>query len=510
MTQSIPLYNVPKGTALISLQQVIQYSFSFIFYVFLARILTQSQIGEVSLLTFLTSIFGVVTQFSLPIAATKFVAEHLGRGELQQAGAVARSTLKLMLAISTPALIISYLISPQLSTIVFPNSDLTVLVILTFSAAFILDLTTLYGAQLLGLGLYSKMVLQNLVYIPLSRSLGLILAYIGFGVTGIVLGWLIAGLATLFVTLLMVRGRIPQGSSFPTKTLLAYSLPLLGYSLIGIIQGWVDVALLYAFSNSLSATGIYYLLVSSAAVLAIFWAPLAGAIFPALSSAYGKSGINAIEGTLTTSIRLINIAVIPLSLSLAAVSPTLLHIVYGEAYTSGALPFSIISSTIILQAYAAFIFITLQGIGRTRALLMIAAASAALEILSLVFLAKPLGETGASISRTLLFATSVFLGYIYIRRSFQLKLTEALPKSLLVGTIVAIPLGIIDFYLTQYSAQSLSLRLTILTALFTSLFTLTARKLRLFNSSDFDLLRQAFPSVLHRPINAIERALLHY
>ena len=509
MTQLHYEYDIPKGTVLLSLQQILQFAFSFIFYVVVARILTRSEVGQISLLAFIMSVFTVVTQLSLPTAATRFIAERVGAGKNREASAIGHTTLKLLILISAPALLVSYIISPNLSTIIFGQTELNQLLPLTFISAFILDLTTLYGAQLLGLGLYSKMVLQNIVYIPLSRSLGLILAYTGLKVTGIVLGWLIAALITLAASLILVRGRFEKASSFPSKILISYSLPLLAFALIGIIQGWADLTLLYAFTSNLPATGTYYIVISSASVFSILWAPLTNAIFPALSSRYGKEGATTLQNTLVATIRLINTSIIPLSIAAAAVSPLLLQLAYGEAYTNGALPFSIIASTIILQAYTAFILITLQAIGRTTLLLSLGAASAAIEILALAFMAKPFGAAGASIARTLLFATTVILGYLYLRKDIQLKFTPALAKSLAMGISIAIPLGITDFYLAQYISHALVIRGVTTASLFISLFVLTARRLQILHNSDFNLLRQAFSTSVHRPINLAEKLLVH-
>ncbi|MEM0478582.1 MAG: polysaccharide biosynthesis C-terminal domain-containing protein [Candidatus Caldarchaeum sp.] len=333
----------------------------------------------------------------------------------------------------------------------------------------------------------------------------MLLAYVGLGVMGVVLGWFFASLVTLTVTLPLVKGQIPDGSSFPAKILLGYSLPLLGFNVVGLVQTWADVTLLYALTASLTSTGIYYIAVSSAAVLSIFWSPLAGAVFPALSSAHGKGDVMALERMLTTSIRVINVSVIPLSFSMAAVSPAVLHAVYGEAYIVGAAAFAIVASTLVIQAYAAIISTTLQAIGKTKTLLWVAVASTALEIMFLTLLAKPLGGVGAAVARVILFTASTTLGYMYLRGDVRLRFGENFIKSLALGLCVAAPLVMVDFYLVQYLPNMPLARIAVLAAVFTSLSTAAARKLGILSPADFSLLRQALPKPLHPSVNLAEK-----
>ena len=508
MTQPSTRYDVPKGTVLMSTQQILQSAFSFIFYVAIARILTQAEIGQIALFAFILTTFNTTTQLSLPSAATRFIAERIGANKNQEAAAVAHTTLKLLLLISAPSLVIGYAASPILSNTIFGQTELSNLLIITLTTAFILDITTIYGAQLLGLGLYSSFVIQHLIYFPLSRILALTLAYTNLKVLGIVTGWLIASLIMLAASLIMIKGKFGKASTFPPRTLLSYSLPLLGFNLIGIFQNWADITLLYAFTSNLSATGIYYIVASSAGVLGILWGPLINAIFPAISSRYGKEGSTGIQDTLSASIRVINISIIPLSMSAAVISPLLIQITFGESYANGAIPFSILVATLILQAYAALILLAMQAIAKTKPILLIGTASVAIEIVALAAMANPLGATGAAIARTLLFTTNIILGHLVLRRIIQLKFTEALSKSLAVTIATAIPLGITDFYLAQYLSAALATRAIIAALLFTLLFTATTRRIRLLNDSDFNLLKQAFPKPLHRLIDFAKSLLI--
>src|SRR6266487_2313119 len=99
MTETVVVYNVPRGTAYLTSQQIILGAVSFLYYVILFRILSLSAIGQLSLLAIAVAIFGTVTQMALPVAATRFISGSLGSHDAESAGAVANTVLRLVLMV---------------------------------------------------------------------------------------------------------------------------------------------------------------------------------------------------------------------------------------------------------------------------------------------------------------------------------------------------------------------------------------------------------------------------
>src|SRR6266702_3465567 len=102
MTTSRPDYNVARGTAYITGQQVVVYLTYFAFYVVTTRVLTRAEIGAVSLLAATMAAFNTLTQLALPQAATRFISRHLASGERSLAGSVASTTLRLIILLAVP------------------------------------------------------------------------------------------------------------------------------------------------------------------------------------------------------------------------------------------------------------------------------------------------------------------------------------------------------------------------------------------------------------------------
>src|SRR6266702_8521457 len=102
MTTGRPDYNVARGTAYITGQQVVVYLTYFAFYVVTTRVLSKADIGAVSLLAATLAAFNTLTQLALPQAATRFISRHLASGERPLAGSVAKTTMRLTLLLATP------------------------------------------------------------------------------------------------------------------------------------------------------------------------------------------------------------------------------------------------------------------------------------------------------------------------------------------------------------------------------------------------------------------------
>jgi O-antigen/teichoic acid export membrane protein len=508
LTETATTFNVPRGTAYITIQQVVIYATSFIYYVLLIRILNLSQIGEVSLLTAALSIFTTLTQLALPVAATRFISTKIGTQEFSTAGAIARTSLRMMLTIAVPVLLLFTFASTWIGSSIFKTPDSATLLVLTFSASFLLDLTTLYGAFFLGAGLYAEMMYQNILFFPLSRGLGLLLAYRGFGPLGIPAGWAIGAFVTLILSFYLWKGKLPLRGSYPTRPLLVFSIPLFASAIITLAQGWGDITLLQAIIGQLSATGGYYIVVSSVAFLSILWAPAAGALYPALSSSYARDGPQKVSDKLRIATRFVNLTVLPVGAALAAVAPTALETVYGNSLGNQAIPFAILSATLIFSAQSLLLITALQAVGKTHHILAIGLTSTIVDLAAVTAGASTLGTTAGAIGRALLAVAMMLLAWLSIRKVLDAPVTEGLSKALALSFFSAVPLVLVDNFLKFNLHWALILRVPSLLIVFTICFLIVSKALAVFTENDFDLLEAALPGFLMPTLRALERVLV--
>ncbi len=432
--------DLASGTFYLTLMQASQYAIVFVFYIIVARVLSPGEVGSFSLLLMVMGVFNTLTLLALNNAVIRYISESLGRGDEESAIASSRSAFKLILCVSIPALILAFALSPTIACYV-GTGVLDVLCIL--ASAFMLNLTSYYGALMFGFNMFREVSLQNIIYVFSSRILGVSIAYLGFRVLGLSVGFLAGSAITLLYSLFVLRGRIkPCHKGFPSEELLRFSMPLYGGNVILLVQGWLDVAILSSLVG-LGGTGTYYIAASSIAPLTILWTPLSSALFPTLSYINGKGDSKEIEETHRKVLNLATAVILPLSTALASVSHTALSIAYGERYSEASIPLSILSAFAILNAYTSIYSTELQSVGKTKPIFKAGVASTLTYIALLLLLTAPLRQVGAALAR----ASVAIVGFMILYRELGLRLPENLKKSLTVAVIIAAAVAPIELLL---------------------------------------------------------------
>ncbi len=511
LTTSRPDYNVARGTAYITAQQVVVYLTYFVFYVVTTRVLTRADIGAVSLLAATLAAFNTLTQLALPQAATRFISRHLASGERPLAGSVAKTTMRLTLLLATPLVLVAILLVRLVNSALFvAGEDYTLALVLTFVCGVIVDVYLLYGAYFLGAGMFAEYAYQTMFYIPLSRGLGIALAFLGYGVFGIIVGWAVGGVAAIGLSVFLWRNKLPEPGHYPMRPLLVFTLPLFVATLISLGQQWGDVTILQLRTGSLSTTGGYYVVISSVGFLSAFWFPVANALYPSLSASHSKGDMDGAASTLSLSFRLTNLAVLPLGAAMAAVAVTALTIAYGESYgtISDVVPFAILTVTAIFTAQTAILTSSLQAFGKTVQVLLITGVATGID-LALVWVFAPIyGTTVGAVGRTLLYACTVFLSYRVLKREVRAQPFHGLAKSAALAAGAALPLFLLnEVFLGEFYLRPL-VRLPILLLVFAGLYLGISRRLGIFHAGDFAILKDVLPHRYHPFLRRIERLLL--
>jgi O-antigen/teichoic acid export membrane protein len=462
--------------------QASHYAISFLFYVGVARILSPSEVGSFSLLLMALGVFNTITLLALNSAVIRFVSEGLGRGDAEYAYSSSAAAFRVVLGVSLPALLSGFALSPMLSS--YLKVGVLDLVFI-LSTAFILNLTSLYGAVMFGHSMFREVSLQNILFVFSTRILGLALAYLGLRVTGLSLGFLAGSLVTLLYSVILLRGKVKYlNTGFPVRRLFGFSLPLYGSNILGLVQGWLDIAILSVLAG-LSGAGTYFIAVSSIAPLTILWTPLSSALFPTLSSLNGSGDQAGFRAVSATTLRVATGVILPLSAALTSVSYTALSTVYGSRYAEASIPFSILAALSILGAYSSFYSTELQSKGSTRPILLAGLLSVATYVLLLATLAAPLKQIGAALAR----AGMVAVGFVVLYRQVDLGLPGNFWRSVLGALLVAASLLPIELLLNTGVYIKASVEL----AVFAGALTLTYRFVKPLNGEDLKLLKAAIP-----------------
>jgi O-antigen/teichoic acid export membrane protein len=510
LTKTADVYNVPRGTAFLTSQQLILYATYLVFYALLARILNKFEVGQFAVLALIQAIFVGIVSGALPSAATRFISRNVASGDLRAAGGVAKATLRLSLLVVIPATAVAFYFSPLLGGFLHGATDPTNLLLVTFVSSLFADLMLLYAAFFIGVGRYAQTLYQNMLYVPLSRGLGLALAFLGLRVFGIMAGWAIGGAVTIVLSVYMWHGQLPHGGSYPLRPILGFSLPVFASALITLGQQWGDMGIVYALLGPI-ALGPYYLVVSSVGFLSVLWIPVNQAIYPALSAAHSTDDIQGVSSRLALAFRLVNLTALPIGASLAAISPTALDVVYGRSYMTESLTMSLLSLSSVLVAQSALLVTTLQAVGHTKQYLGVTLVSTVSFIILVLIGAAPIGTLAGAIGRIVLYTLIVILSQISLRHTFATHTNSSMKKGIPLAAGVGLPLLALDqVFLNVYHPSWLrpSFQLGILFVVFVLLFGFFSRQLKVFHHGDFAMLHGALPTKLRPLLKKVQQLIV--
>lgn len=355
-------------------------------------------------------VIGYFALFDLGIgpATTKFVAELLGKGEIEKLPelvwtAVATQTCLglvggLLLAALSPFLVNHVLKIPVQLHLQAELVFLIMAAVLPFDFA---------SASFQGvLGASQRFDLLNAISIPGSSITYLLpvgVLAIGFGLPGVVFSLALARIATLLVAWLMCARLHPAIRHFRFDRTLVRSL--LGFggwvtvsSIVGPILVYFDRFLIGA-ELSVASVGFYAPPYLIATKLWILPTSLMATLFPAFSTSAGRGDSEWIRKTLIRSLKFLILTLGPISLVLAFFARPILTLWLGATYANeGTLVLQIMSVAVFANSLAQVPYNLLYGIGRPDLPAKFHAAELPFHIGLVWYLVAKFGLPGAAIA----------------------------------------------------------------------------------------------------------------
>ncbi|MDQ1280115.1 MAG: Polysacc synt protein [Thermoproteota archaeon] len=499
---------ISKGFVYIIGLNILQFLIGLSFYSVAAKILNPTDLGIISSLTFIYSIFVVVVPLALPVAATKYVAEYIGRGEIEKASNVASSVIKLVLKISVIFLIFSYL-GYVIILLRFEggySSAFFIMVTLVASFAAVIRLT--YLALLQGLQRFDRFVISNSSTAIVSRLASLALILSGFSLNGFALGTFFGELFGLVLTMICYRGLLPRAKdSYPSKLLLSFSLPVYTSNVSNVLSDWADRILLLAVSFNLAALGVYELVLKGIGLLSVIWGTIDVILLPVFSEAYGQLGTAKLTPLLKKALRYLSFLFFPAALGLASISESLMILLFGLEYANGGLPLALISVFSIFAAFSIIMSSTLKSIGETRFFIFVSIFSVIADSSLVVILAPSLGIFGAIAGRIAVYIITFIFIYSKLRSRISLEVDiRGLWKSFLASLFLVVVVKLFqNVYMSLYTSPVF---VVVEIGLGLATYILGLALLRALNSEDFILLRKMLPKKLSKTISLFEKILV--
>lgn len=257
---------------------------NYLFHLVMGRMLGPLGYGELASLISLIGLISVIPG-SVSLVVIKYIASAKTEQEVSLlAGWLKDKTLKISIVVFLLVLILS-----PLATSFLHLSKTIYFVFIALSFLFSLP-SVLNRAILQGLLRFKEMVLSVLVENAAKLTLGVILVYIGFGVTGAIFGYVISIMVGWYLTTIFIKYKAAKQYNPNLKPMIYFTFPVIIQAISTTSLYSSDLILVKHFFSSYEA-GLYASLSTLGKIIFFATGPISAVMFPLISkrSALGSS-----------------------------------------------------------------------------------------------------------------------------------------------------------------------------------------------------------------------------
>lgn len=395
------------------ISQVLAQAIGFIAIVYFARILGSEILGFYFLTLSIVSWVALFGKMGITTAITKRVSEGEDQGSYTTAGAI--MFILLFVCISLIILALREAINSYVGV------SITAFVVLLFLVTLLISLV---NSILRGEHLVHISGILNPIE-TLSKSVVQIgLVIFGFGLTGLLLGYVIGGLfvGLLGMTFITITPKRPQRCHF--KRILNFAK----FSWLGTVRSQsfqnVDILLLGFFVPA-NLIGIYSIAWTIANFLNTFSTSISRTLFPEISKLSIHEETSAISSLINRSIVYSGLFAIPGFVGGVLLSDSILRL-YGEEFIRGTFVLGILILSVLLYGYLKQFMNALKAIDRPDLTFKISAVFIAINIILNISLIPRFSIVGAAVATAISSITGLILStfHLYKLISFDMPYFE--------------------------------------------------------------------------------------
>jgi O-antigen/teichoic acid export membrane protein len=433
---------VARSATYVFMQGLTSAALGVVYIVFLTRLLRPDEIGTFGVLTFVLGVVQILGLLSLPSASIKYIAQFIAEGNRDKAKAAITRVLQITLIIGITAFALIFILSGLISAVL--SSSLlvvqpSVIQVLAVASFFVVLFYQLLGF-LQGFQKIREMAAVNMLYTVIQYGLGLYLVYIGYGVLGIVISWLIALIvSSLSILPLIGRNLGILGTPGELKPLLSFSFPIYISSIFGFLVQWVDQLFILPFMG-LATFGMYNIANRAAVVPALVSSAILAALYPKLSQLYAESGKDSLENAFTVTTRYIVLVGFPLICLVAVLAYPIMILFAGVQYAPAAFPLSLLCVASLFGTIGVAIGPSFFTLERTWIASLTTFASIIADALfSYVFIALlGLGMNGAATAKIIAAVAGFFLGILLLREFIKVRFDTGMLWKVSIACVIMI------------------------------------------------------------------------
>jgi O-antigen/teichoic acid export membrane protein len=286
----------------------------------------------------------------------------------------------------------------------------------------------------------------------------------GYGLFGAIISLLIVKVIVFAAGVLVVgrEVRISKPSFAVVKSYLGFSLPLLPTMLCIWIVNLSDRYVIGYFMN-IEAVGIYSVAYNLGSLVALFFAPIASVLLPAITNLYENDKIQELKTHLKYSLKFYLMFAIPSLFGLSILSKSILTTLTTPEFVSGYLIVSIIALATILFNSSSVSMNVVVLHKRTKLVGAIYAISASINMAMNIILVPMIGISGAAIATLVTFSIHLVAVSFISFRSFPFYIDL---KFIIKSVISSGVMGLIILKLSPVDTINILISIGIATAVY--------------------------------------------
>lgn len=289
----------------------------------------------------------------------------------------------------------------------------------------------------------SQTLIQD-VFRPLLRlSLTGIVVVAGLPLLWVANAWLAAFVVTALAGVLLLRSVEPRVigplSSVSHIEYVKFALPLMVVSAMGTLLGNTDTLLVGSLLGT-KAVGIYDVAFAVGTLLIAVYSAFGFLFLPVFSELADGDETKRMRQIYTTVTKWMTILLAPVYLSLVVLAPTVLRVLFGEAFTTGSVALGVLLTGMYLRAATGLGGQALTAVGRPNAVMTGNVVGVVVNIALNLALIPRYGLVGAAFATAVVSASidSAYLVYLNRRYGIGLAVKRTITP-LLAGGAVAVP-----------------------------------------------------------------------
>ncbi|MFA6489908.1 MAG: flippase [Candidatus Micrarchaeia archaeon] len=511
---------------------------AFLYTVYVARMVTQGDVGLFYLALGIVGLVGVWRDFGLPAALTRYVPYFESRGEYRKATELLKNTYLVNAAVSIALTAIIWVCAGTIGEF-YKNPLLPEALRLIAAYTLLENLFRINGSYIQGKAdiKFNQMVGTTQVLAKLAFTFVLFQIY-GPTLPALIAAFLCSYVLGTIVSLPWIYSKATKGNSgagLDGKELYREIVPLglmltVLQTFYGIIASTDRVILGYlapqASANEMVA--IYSMATTVGVNLMVFPGAVGGIFLPVISRLVGKDDKKGIHRQVGVGQRWVLFITLPMAAVMMVFAQEMLGIFYGQGYSTGGGAMALVVLGLVFAAFTYTISLALAGMRLVKLELKVAAAAGIANVALNFALIPSFGVEGAALAAAASFAISAVLFLHYGKKVIGFETPASSYRLLVAGAITCaaifllkpevtilagmIPSSIGGAGLAPYISKSLYLGLLgLMCALAFAIFGLLSLLLKCFEREDVAVAKRMAKQgrVPDAAISIAEKVLLH-